>query len=350
MTLIVEPLTLVFTPFARGAPGDMWPLLSDTLQRSRGQVRVATQQLSDPRVVDALIKVAQKRRVRVRAIVEEDYLYDDGQPPADPWKAEGENEASRAGFCAMARAGLRMRTDGAGGALMHSNFVVATDDPDANSAVVVTAANLTRSNAQRHYNASVAIRSPTVASMLARAFDQMWAGDFKRPVAEATMDLSDGSACTVLCGANGETLERSADVIDQAAETVDFAMFTLAIGNEAFDALLRALARGVRVRGVVDGDQVGQPWDAVPRLRGAGGDVRYNPGVLTGGAGRMHQKTMVVDGEHVMVGTGNWSTAARTAHEIAVLVTTTPASPRPWLVGQYVKSEIDRLLDLSPSA
>jgi phosphatidylserine/phosphatidylglycerophosphate/cardiolipin synthase-like enzyme len=232
---------------------------------------------------------------------------------------------------------------------MHSNCVVATDQPDANSAALVSSANLTRSNTQRHYNATVAIRSPAVAAALARSFDTMWAGDFKRSTADVTIPLSDGSECSVLCGASGETLTRSAEVIDDAQETVDFAMFTLARGNEAFDALLRALARGVRVRGVVDGDQVNQPWDAVPALRGAGGDVRYTPGVLTGGEGRMHQKTMVVDGRVVMVSTGNWSAAARSAHEAAVVVATS-AAMRPWLIAQYVKSEIDRLFDLSPSA
>ena len=350
MTLVVEPLTLVFTPFARGAPGDMWPLLSDTLQRSRGQVRVATQQLSDPRVVDALIRVAQRRAVRVRAVVEEDYLFDSGRPaPADPWAAAGENEASRAAFSALARTGIRTRTDAAGGSLMHSNIVVATDVPEANSAALITSANLTRSNAQLHYNACIAIRSATVANMLEKAFDQAWAGDLRRPVAETTIDLGDGSACTVLTGANGETLDRAAELIDGATQTVEFTMFTLATGNEALDALLRARARGVQVRGVVDGDQVGQPWDAVPTLRGAGADVRYNPGVLTGGTGRMHQKTMAVDGRRVLLGTGNWSTAARTAHETAVAIAA-PAGAQPWPLGQYVKAEIDRLFDLSPPA
>ena len=154
---------------------------------------------------------------------------------------------------------------------MHSNFVVATDDPDANSAVVVTAANLTRSNAQRHYNASVAIGRPRWRHAREGVRSNV-AGDFKRPVAEATIDLSDGSACTVLCGANGETLEGSADVIDQAAETVNFAMFTLAIGNEAFDALLRALARGVpgprRGRWRPGGSAVGRGAEATRSRRG----------------------------------------------------------------------------------
>jgi len=350
VTLVVEPLTLVFTPFARGAPGDMWPLLSDTLQRSRGGVRVATQNLSDPRVVDALIRVAQRRAVRVRAVVEEDYLFDSGRPaPADPWAAAGENEAGRAAFSALARTGIRTRTDAAGGSLMHSNIVVATDVPEAGSAVLITSANLTRSNAQRHYNATIAIRSATVANMLEKAFDQAWAGDLRRPVAETTIALSDGSACTVLTGANGETLDRAAELIDGATQTVEFTMFTLATGNEALDALLRARARGVQVRGVVDGDQVGQPWDAVPTLRGAGADVRYNPGVLTGGTGRMHQKTMAVDGRRVLLGTGNWSTAARSAHETAVAIAA-PAGAAPWPLGQYVKAEIDRLFDLSPPA
>jgi phosphatidylserine/phosphatidylglycerophosphate/cardiolipin synthase-like enzyme len=280
-----------------------------------------------------------RHAVRTRAV------YD---PALWPWKAEGENEANRAGFCALARTGIRVRTDGGLGALMHSNFIVASDIPEANSAVMVTSANLTRSNTQRHYNASVGIRSPAVAGALAKAFDAMWAGGFKKSVAEATIDLSDGSTCTVLCGAKGETLAKSGELIDQAEETVDFAMFVLATENEAFAALLRALARGVRVRGVVDGDQVGQPWDGVPTLLGAGGNVRYTPGVLTGGQGRMHQKTMVVDGDHIMVGTGNWSAAARKEYETAVVVATS-AALRPWLVAQYVKSEIDRLFELSPN-
>lgn len=340
MTATTGQVTVAFGPQQRGAPDDLWSEATRVLQRARSELRVLAQQLSDPRVVDAMLLVAHRRRIRVRALLEEDYLFE-STASATPWAASGDNEAQRAAFAALARGAVRARLDGRGGSLLHVNVLVADDTPAAGSAVFLTSANFTRSNLVRHLNAAVSVVSEPISLAVASYYDQVWNTSTAAAMTVA-LPVEPGASGTLTLGSAGESQDQVIAAIDAATTSVDLAMFNIALGNPGFDALRRALDRGVSVRGVVDGDQLTSAWDAVPQLRAAGADIRYLDGMIATGAGRMHQKTILVDDRVAAIGTGNLSSAARDAHELVVILDQGQA-PGPWAVAQYVKLELDRL-------
>jgi len=302
---------------------------------------VLAQQASDPRFVNALTLVSDRRRIRVRAILEEDYLFEDTASPT-PWTPSGDNEADRAAFAALARAAIRVRFDGRGGSLMHSNLVIAGGVAGAESAVLLASANFTRSNFAQHLNASVRIVSDSVAASLMPYAERLWGRSTPPASVAGALPVEPGAQGTLTVGPAGEGQDAMIAAADRATATIDLAMFNIALNNPGYDSVVRALQRGVTVRGVVDGDQLGNAWDAVPTLRGMGADIRYLDGKIASGLGRMHQKTLLVDDRIAVIGTSNFSTAARQSHE-AVAMLDADQLTGPWPVAQYVKLELDRL-------
>jgi phosphatidylserine/phosphatidylglycerophosphate/cardiolipin synthase-like enzyme len=86
---------------------------------------------------------------------------------------------------------------------------------------------------------------------------------------------------------------------DAAQASIDVAMYQFA-WEPLVEALVRALARGVRVRLVTDTDSLGD--EAIQRLRDAGVPV-----VDDGRAALMHDKFVVVDGSVVWTGSLNFT-------------------------------------------
>lgn len=115
--------------------------------------------------------------------------------------------------------------------------------------------------------------------------------------------------------------------IDAAKTSVDVAMFTFTMKSVA-DALLRAQARGVRVRLVTERKQEALS-DADDRLQTAGALV-VRAANRTGPHSAMHQKYAVLDGKRVLTGASNWTFSGTRANEEDLLLLDHPA-----LAAQY---------------
>lgn len=101
--------------------------------------------------------------------------------------------------------------------------------------------------------------------------------------------------------------------IDRAQEHVYVAMYSFTLDSIA-DALIRARSRGVDVKVVVEGSQLGRGSE-YERLKKAGIDVRLdrNPAL-------MHNKFAVIDGVVIITGSMNWSWNADTKNDENLLV------------------------------
>jgi hypothetical protein len=338
MPVTVEPVTLSLGPTGRGAPDDLRAALLAALTPGPGLAYVLTQQLADRPVADAILAWAATAGTDARLLVEGEYLSERARAPgADPWTPHGGNETARQAFAALWRAAVPARMDYVS-SLLHSNHVVRIG---ADARVAITSANLTPGSFDHHSNALVEIRDPGVAAALRDGFLDAWDGDFRGSSRTATAALADGGACTVVSGSGGVTLDAVVARIAAARTSIRIAMFTFADAGPAYAAIADAIARGVAVSGVVDADQAAQPWDAVRRLQALGADVRYLAGVLTGAAGRMHHKLLVLDGATVAAGTTNFSTAALESHETMVFLDPPAGGPAPFAA--YAGAELDRL-------
>jgi phosphatidylserine/phosphatidylglycerophosphate/cardiolipin synthase-like enzyme len=94
------------------------------------------------------------------------------------------------------------------------------------------------------------------------------------------------------------------NLISQAKKNVYLAIYSFTRDSLA-KALIDAKNRGVEVKVVIEEENAYGQGSDYQMLKDAGVDVR-----LDGNPGSMHHKFMIVDGELVVTGSYNWSTAA----------------------------------------
>ncbi len=308
---------LSLSPARRGAPDSIRARLSEILERP-GDLAIASQQVSDRSLVDIMATSRALRRGRGRALIERDYLFERERiPPEEIWNATGAFEEHRQCFLALTRAGVEVRTDQVGGALQHTNFAISDgigDDPDR---AVLTSANFAPGSLDSHLNWMIDTDHPPLVEALGSVFRSCWTGDFRD--VDGTYPFTSGpTAGTLVVGARGQVLESLDRHIAESRDVIEFAFFNISAKCPLVETLIAARDRGVRVRGIVDGDQGGQTWDAVPRLREHDIDARYYPGAITGGIGRMHYKMAAIDGTKLHLGTANLSSSAERSLELGL--------------------------------
>lgn len=310
MVVQAKGINLYLGPKGRGAPDSIRAVV--TPRDASAQTWVASQQLSDTKVLGRMIEAGRGQGL-CAAVLEYDYLIE--QEETDPWVEGGRREPNRQALLAMLRAGWRVRFDRLS-SLQHSNFVVSRSGPGSAS-VTLTSANLSPGSLDEHLNWAVTTDAPPYVTACIDAFEQAADGDFSQ-IQVSVEETPDLAGLTI--SSTGGTLADVGRMIEGATQTIDFAYFNVSTGSDLVRALQDATARGVTVRGVVDGDQGNQPWDAVGILQAMGVDARYYPGQLTGARGRMHYKFLVVDEVNLHFGTANQSAAARSSLELGIVV------------------------------
>lgn len=93
-------------------------------------------------------------------------------------------------------------------------------------------------------------------------------------------------------------------ILDEAKETILLAMYSFT-DDQLGDAVVRAYARGVSVRVILDGAQDTAQGGEYQKLKDAG-----IPIIVEKVSGLMHHKYLVVDGLITVTGSYNWTEAA----------------------------------------
>ena len=126
------------------------------------------------------------------------------------------------------------------------------------------------------------------------------------------MPLREGNAAALLAGGDA-ILDATLALIRGAAQDLRFEMYIWAdddAGREIAAALREALARGVAVRGLVDGVGAWGAGGMVSELRAAGADLRWFHPVAAWRPRlwnrRNHRKLLIADGVEAVVGSANW--------------------------------------------
>lgn len=340
MSIEVGHVSIYLCPALRGAPDSLRTPLHEVVGRP-GRLLVASQQVSDRPMVEVAVAALAGSGARGRFLVEERFLRE-SEPvaPDEVWASQGHFEDNRQCFMALLRAGAEVRPDTVGTALQHANFVVS--QASTGPAGLITSANLSPGSIDGHYNWLLRTDHEQLTDVLETLFERAWDGDFR----DASVSASLGPAAERVrleAGASAEALSLLAEQIRGSQRSVELAFFNISSSSPVVDELVAAQRRGVTIRGVVDGDQSHQPWDAVPALRDAGIDLRYYPGALTGAAGRrMHYKMAAIDSRTVYLGTANISSSAQSSLEIGVSI-----DDRSERANAFVRAQIERLWPLA---
>ncbi len=264
---------------------------------------------------DALLD-ASRRGVRVRVVV------------------EGEN-ADAPEVKALEAAGVPVVAD-QHPALMRDKFVVI----DAMQ-VWTGSLNFTLNGAYRNNNNLVSFQSLKLASLFEEEFEEMFIenrfGALSAPnTGAAPISLEDGWVEGLF--SPDSDIERRLDILLAGAqEEIDLLVFNFTSDLLA-ETLLERLVSGVLVRGVFERTQAGNAGGEYDTLLAAGADVR-----LDSNPEDMHHKIIIIDDRIVVTGSYNFSRGARDENDENLLIITSPALAKEYLI------EFSRLFEMAGS-
>ncbi|MBT8411992.1 MAG: hypothetical protein KJP02_09370, partial [Octadecabacter sp.] len=142
MPVTVGPITLHMGPDTIGGPDSLEAAIIDFINAAQSELLVSVQELDHRPIADALI-AASRRGVRVRAIMEQDYLREAKAPPHD---SLGNQEINRELLMRVLRAGVDAKAD-YNPAIFHQKFIVRDK-----SAVLTGSTNFTTTGVTKNLN------------------------------------------------------------------------------------------------------------------------------------------------------------------------------------------------------
>lgn len=324
MGIKVGGIELFMGPGVLGGPDDLDEVVRDFVGGAKRSLAIAVQEL-DSRTVAEAILAAKAARLRVRIILEGDYLVE-ARPPGDPWALAGDNEVNRVIHAALLRAGVDVVTD-LNPAIFHQKFIVR--DPGEPSAAVLTGStNFTRTDTGtatdtgNNLNHVAILYGRTAAKTYLAEFERMRAGTFgdrhertePRPV---EFRLGKVRVKPVFAPRQGPEMEIMKQML-KAATSIDFAMFTFARSSGIDDTMIRLAPALDRLRGVLDRGQGAQRWSATEPLKAAGVELYQNRAGT--GVRKLHHKLMVIDARLVVIGSFNYTGPATTLNDENIIV------------------------------
>jgi len=222
--------------------------------------------------------------------------------------------------------------------LMHSNFLVTE------RVVAFTSANLTTTGMDSNYESLLVIEDHEVAHEFRMEFERICRVSSADHLLSLLQREIDGVSLNVLFAPSDEPELEIIEGIEQATSSIQIAVFTFSkSSNRIIKALVMTASRGVDIKIVLDSDQARQPWAPIKELLQAGIHVRH----IGGDGMRMHHKLISIDGQSIFIGTYNFSSAARLAHEtlITIKATNRDSNNLNQELAKYVGLEISRLYE-----
>jgi phosphatidylserine/phosphatidylglycerophosphate/cardiolipin synthase-like enzyme len=360
MSVSVGGLDLYLGPKVLGAPDDLDAVVRDFIDGAVHTLHIAVQEL-DSRSIATAVLAAKARGVRVRMILEGDYLVEE-EPPADPWSTVGEYEENRVIHDALLRAGIDVVTD-LNPDIFHQKFAV-RDVGKSSAAVLTGSANFTKTDSGtnpitsgvdsgNNLNHVVVLHGQSAAKQYVAEFDRMRAGTFgplheRQEPQPREFRLGGMRIKPLFAPRHGPEMEIMKQML-KARERVDFAMYTFAQSSGIDDTMIRLVDTDFAIRGVLDRGQGAQAWAATDQLKDAGVALFANrPGT---GVRKVHHKLMVLDRRVTIVGSFNYTAPATTLNDENIIVlgnleeaTTGAAESAQRHIAGHALAEIDRII------
>ncbi len=345
MPLQLGNLHFYLGPKAAGAPDDLEAPIIEAIDNATSTVYLATQQLECLGIINALI-TARKRGIRVRAILERDYLLS-RSPRKEPWEQGGSNEDNRQALIALFRAKVDIRIDRSSRTL-HNNFLVIDHRKKGLGTVITTSANLTPRGVGLHYNHLLIIKDDKVAKDFYQEFDAIWEDDprFSHGDTPVEIMVNEIRVKPIFAPNHAPEMELMKQIA-KAKERIDFAIYSFSKSSGVDDAMKLASRAGTSIRGIFDKNQANQRWAAKYELEAEGIEVFSSTG--KNWRGKVHHKLVVIDNSIVIAGTFNFSQAANFNEEVLVVLGDLEAESDSTINQQaelvaFARAEIDRLI------
>ena len=348
-------------PPVLGAPDNLDEVICNFIGEAKKELLIAVQELDSRTIADAIL-AARKAKIRVRMILEQDYLVEP-TTLADPWTVGGDFEDNRVIHAALLRAGVDVIPD-LNPALFHQKFIVRDIDTDA-AAVLTGSANFTQTDtgtnppgnpkkAGNNLNNIVVLHGQRAASQYRDEFERLRAGTFgelheRHEPKPAEVKLAKIRVKPVFAPEQGPEMEIMKQML-KAKKSIDFAMFTFATSSGIDDTMFKLAPPNLeRLRGVLDSGQSSQKWAATQPLKEHGVELFRNKAGT--GVRKVHHKLMVIDESLVIAGSFNYTDTAETLNDENIVVLgnleeTDPAAiEAQHQVAGYALAEIERIIE-----
>ncbi len=346
-------------PQVLGAPDDLDAVIRSFIDGAKTSLDLAVQEIDSEPIAQRII-AAKQRGVRVRVILEGDYLTENTARP-DPWAvlpAGDNNEGNRRIMNAFLRARVDVISD-LNDAIFHQKFIV-RDHGKPTEAILTGSTNFTRTDTGtntdggNNLNHLVVLHGANAADQYAAEFERLRQGTFgdrhervePRP---KEFKLGGMRVKPLFAPRHGPEMEVMKQML-KAKKSIDFAMFTFSKSSGIDDTMLR-LAQAqpkIRIRGVLDRAQGAQGWAPTQELKAAGVELFANkPGT---GVRKIHHKLMVIDEELVIAGSFNYTEPATIFNDENIVVIGDADVVTPGVVGNqqsladYALTEIERII------
>lgn len=273
--------------------------LIEKINAAQTSIHIASFEFDLTPVAKALI-AAKQRGVDVRWVTD------------DESGIQADEDPGRGQFAMLQKAGIEVRSDDRS-ALMHNKFWIFDGQ-----FVWTGSTNITASGIFKQNNNTIVIRSPELATIYEREFQEMWDGKFgpRSPsqLNDQTIVLN-GSRIVVIFTSEDPALEQAIiPIVKSAKKSIRFLAFSFTDYPLA-DAMSQRAQAGVDVAGVFE--KVGSETEA-SELRTL--MCRKLPVRQDGNPAFLHDKVIVVDERIVITGSLNFSTNAEESNDENVMI------------------------------
>jgi phosphatidylserine/phosphatidylglycerophosphate/cardiolipin synthase-like enzyme len=288
--------------------------LIDLIDNARQSIHIASFEFNLTSVAEALI-AAHGRGVEVQWVTDDEH------------GTEADYEEDYGQFAMLEDAGIEVKDDGRS-ALMHNKFWIFDG-----KVVWTGSTNITHNGTTRNNNNVIVLRSPEVARIYEREFQEMWKGKFG-PRSPSTLGdqktVIDGTPVQILFAAEDEVVSFLVPLIRAAEESIRVMAFSFthdSLGEVVLDRSLDDLD----VMGIFETRGSETQYSELTVLACAGVPVRQD-----GNPRAFHHKVIVIDDETVITGSLNFSNNADDSNDENVVIVKDPA-----IAARYLE-EFDR--------
>jgi phosphatidylserine/phosphatidylglycerophosphate/cardiolipin synthase-like enzyme len=279
--------------------GSIEEKLIEFINNAQVSIHIASFEFNLTPVADALI-AAKNRGVDVKWVTDNKYgLEDDSKP-------------GRGQFSLMSAAGIEVKDDDGRAASMHNKFWIFDQ-----KIVWTGSTNISVNGIFEQNNNVLVIRSPEMAFIFEREFQELWNGQFG-PNAPSTMNnqwaILDGTPIQAIFSSEDNALSNLIALVNDAKTSIRFLAFSFTDYPLA-QAMIDRSKAGVEVKGVFETlgstgiySELKTMWCAQLPVRQDG-----NPSFL-------HDKIIIIDNSIVATGSLNYSTNADESNEENVVI------------------------------
>lgn len=357
MPLDLGSIDFYMGPHTIGAPDNLEEVITGFIDNAKETLDIAVQELESEPIAQAIVS-ARQRGVRVRMVLEGDYLIAD-RAVSNPFdiNAHEKNNENRRLIAALWRAGIDVRTD-YNPKIFHQKFIV-RDEGKTRSSVLTGSTNFTHTGTHKNLNHIMTVKGKTLAKEYGAEFEEIWGGTFgtkrrRHDPHPIHPRISKIKVKPIFAPDHMPEMEIMKQML-KARERVDFAIFTFSQSSGIDDTMIALAKSGIQVRGIADAAQGNQDWAASRPLTENGVELflaRKNGTAL----GKLHHKLMVLDKQVMVIGSFNYTEPANLFNDENIMVIGSLHEDDPESIenqkeiAKYALDEIDRMITVHGEA